>query len=138
MPAYQFKYKNHDSQGIYRPILPVVLKFGDEEYTFEGLADTGADSTFFNFEVAEALGIEDPQGGELITTHGIGGGTMDVYYHPNVKIKINGGMQFYVPRTIGFCEKAGWYSGILGQVGFFEFYEVKFTRSTKKIVVRGN
>jgi len=57
---------------FYRPVVPVVFKFGDRHFPYRMLLDTGADISLVHSEIAEQLGIK-LAGAHKIAVTGVAG-----------------------------------------------------------------
>ena len=58
------KFQYVKFQMFYKPVLPVIFKFGDKSFPYQALIDTDADMTIIHAEVAEQLGIDLEKGDE--------------------------------------------------------------------------
>ena len=94
--------------------------------------DSGADSCVFPALFATALGID------LLTlkrnvTGGVGS-SGNVTYYTDLEISLGRGIQFksYVGFTAALDAQG---MGLLGQTGFFEFYNVTFLQKQRKFVI---
>ena len=100
----------------------------DKFVIYEALVDSGADLCIFHADLAPILGI-DLKSGEKIPLGGITGDGM-AYVHP-VEFKVRGDRY----KTLcAFSEDITDYGyGILGHVGFFDHFRVKFEYDIKNI-----
>ncbi len=125
MQRITFLYKTYEA-GIIRPTIEVDLTYGSKTESVYALVDSGSESTFFNPDIAELLGIKSIRSSDrCIRTRGLGDGEIDVYYH-EMQIGLPGLKT--VTTLIGLAEKrfSDQYSGILGQQGFFDDYSITF------------
>ncbi len=72
----KFRYKRYGS--VPRPVVPIILKNGDQKIGYHVLVDSGADICFFDEEIGKAIGIE-MKTGKLREVFGVGGKT-SIYY----------------------------------------------------------
>lgn len=117
----KFKYKKLGTRLI-RPIIPITIRYKNEEVRYEVLVDSGADINLMNAEIAELLGI-DVKTGKPGTVTGVTGEPETFYMH-KCEIVLGGHV---TTAEISFAEKVGQEGyGILGQRGFFDLYKFKF------------
>ena len=117
----KFSYKKV-APGIIRPIIPVELTHKNISVPYEVLVDSGADFCIFDAEIAEILGIPVNEGKKKEFS-GVTGTKAIMYMYP-AEIKI-GGWPYKIEA--GFSEEMGPYGyGIVGQIGFFDKFIVKF------------
>lgn len=94
------------------PTAPRTKRFG-------ALIDSGATRSLFHSDIAKHLGL-DYAAGEIEITNGIGGSTT-TYLH-EVMLYLPGGP---VISKVGFKDNLP-VAGLLGMLGFFEFFKVSF------------
>lgn len=128
----KFSYKNYN--GIIRPVIPIKLKNKGQEIGYHVLVDSGADFSFFNAEIGEAIGI-DIKSGKLKTIFGVGGKTSLYYLH---KVKILVGKKNFDIEAGFMPDVAGNIMpyGLVGQRGFFENFIVKFNFKKEEIEIK--
>jgi hypothetical protein len=127
----KFKYQNHGD--VLRPVIPVVLSYGDKSLDHEVLVDSGSDKCFFDAEVLIALGITG-QVGRFNDIFGVGGSKSSSYYHP-ITIKV-GNISYNMEAGFVPLLGGGLVSyGIVGQKGFFDKFVVKFNLPKNEIEV---
>jgi hypothetical protein len=120
------------AQYIYRPVIPIELSFQDRMIRFDGLIDSGAGECSFPAWVAEALGHNLYKGTKK-TFQGIGG-TVVAYKHTTL-IKLSVGDRFL--SQVYYSKQWNHMPfGLLGQVGFFSYFNVGFDYKTKKISIK--
>lgn len=118
----KFRYARYGS--VLRPVIPVKLRYKNQETGYQVLVDSGADLCLFDAEIGEAIGI-DIKKGIVKTVLGVGGKSSLYYLH---KIHIDvGGWEHeieagFMPNVSGHIMQ----HGLVGQKGFFENYIVKF------------
>ena len=115
----------------YRPILRVKFLhklFGIRAYA---LIDSGADNTLLNKDYAKRLGIKWDSSTRIAKTHGIYGGAIPMYLH-DIEMEIINYPNSRVQTTVAFVDLPN-VDVLLGQIGFFEHYHVKFRHSAREI-----
>ena len=138
MPSFSFDYARYEfppsathphGRTVLRPWLTtrVSTTAGARFVRCTACLDTGADSCIFPLPIARRIGLDItsmPKG----ETTGVGG-KKDVYY-ANVRIEIplppGQGNSMVFETRVGFVEDLG--IGLLGQVGFFDRFDVTFTQ----------
>lgn len=133
----KFKYQPYlnltDQKGEFLmfPMLHICLKNGRKSLNLRALVDSGASTSLFNIDVADALGI-DLSSAQKRDYYGIGERTIQGYVHP---IKLNvGGFARWITIDAGFIENDE--MPLLGQAGFFDSYEVIFRKFQNKFEIR--
>jgi hypothetical protein len=124
----KFKYKDFGKK-TFRPVITVKLTYKNTQVEHNVLIDSGADFSLFSYDVAQVLNIPIETGVKS-EAYGITGGGSPIYIHP---ITITVGKTALKVKA-GFIENmtnAGY--GIVGQVGFFDKFEVKFDYQNKEI-----
>lgn len=124
------KYKQVKS-GHFRPIFPVYLHYQDEEFGYEALLDSGADYNIFPSSIGRALGL-DVKSVKEMEIGGIVAGEPLVGYVHQIEIEVIIGEK--IKTLVVFADNIspdGY--GVLGQLGFFNFYNVKFMYSLKRV-----
>ncbi|MDP2736842.1 MAG: hypothetical protein Q8O59_03660 [bacterium] len=116
----KFKYKNIG--GALRPIIPVEISYQDRSVRYEVLVDSGADKNIFDAEIGEILNI-DIEKGERGQVGGITGVLQTLYAHP---VEINVGGYKYKTKVAFLRNMPAFGYGVVGQLGFFDFFIVKF------------
>jgi len=128
----KFKYKNF-GKNIWKPVIPVVLRNGNQEIEYNVLLDSGADMCLGHAEVGKAIGIAVTSGAKYefggITGPGIA-------YKHYLEIEIGG----YKIPDIEFSFSAdlplNYSFGVLGHKGFFEHFRVIFETSKKLVELK--
>ena len=109
-----------------RPVLEIEL-YGHKNSVsiFGALVDSGADSILINSEFAKYVGIDFTRAKKKGGVTGIDGQIMDTYFiDTEIKIKeFNEKIKVEVGFVNGLAINA-----LLGQVGFFDNYRIKFER----------
>ncbi|MEK7066047.1 MAG: aspartyl protease family protein, partial [Patescibacteria group bacterium] len=142
-PVYQFyvpkmsimpKFNYARYNGTNRPIVPIKLKNSGQEIGYHVLVDSGADICLFHAEIGEAIGIDITKG-EKREVFGVGG-KASIYYLHKVTLEV-GGWEYKVEA--GFLPTVGTRIvpyGIVGQIGFFEFFKVIFDQQAGEIELK--
>ncbi len=130
--AISLNYKKVD--GFLRPIIPIEVQKKNNSIKIEVLVDSGADWCIFWGEVGDALGINVRQGQE-ITFGGVSGALQKGYVH-KVGLAI-GGVTLNADVIFSY-EIAPVGLAIVGQLGFFERFDVKFSYKDRSVVLRQN
>jgi hypothetical protein len=118
----KFYYKKYN--GTLRPVIEIRVKNKERSIRYEVLVDSGADICLFDSEIGKAIGIEIEKG-KPREVMGVGGKYSLYYLHP-VTIEVGG---WSYESEAGFMPKVGSLAapyGIVGQIGFFENFVVKF------------
>lgn len=123
----KFKYRKinlkdpfSNKKYILRPIIPVSLKYEDKSIHYEALIDTGADFCIFPIELANTLGINlNPR--RIIYFSGVEGEPLKGFIS-DVIFSIG---EINIHTKIVFSESGS--TRILGQKGFFDHFDVKFS-----------
>ncbi len=122
-----FKYYEVTSE-IIRPIIEVILKSETGVGIFPSLIDSGADYCIFSLDTAKLLGIQ-LKSKNKITISGIGRDSVKGYWG-ELELRIAG--KTYTARVI-FAAISDYGFGILGQVGFFDHFDIKLSHSKQVI-----
>ena len=134
LPIYmKFNYKKYSKQ-ILRPVIPIKLKNKDLEIGYEVLVDSGADLCIFDSQVGEIIGI-DLKKGKPMQVFGVGG-KASIYYLHKVTIEV-GGYSYkieagFMPNVAGNVMPYG----IVGQMGFFDNFIVKFDLLKERVELK--
>jgi len=114
-----------------RPIIPIRLTYKNNSLNISALIDSGADFCLFNAEIGRRLGIQIGSG-KLHKFFGIEGSPIDTYFH-SVKLQVIG-IDHFIITPAAFTESRG-VVAVLGQVGFFDNFRVKFERDRNVIEI---
>ncbi|MEK7151022.1 MAG: aspartyl protease family protein [Patescibacteria group bacterium] len=115
---------NPNEKAHRRPMLDVVLLHGDKKIKVFALVDSGADDCIFNKDVADALGI-DLSKAKRKNYAGISGHTRGWLTDVTLYIEAMPDERLTIP--VAFIDSPT-VSGLLGQVGFFDAFKIKFER----------
>lgn len=128
---YQFPYKKIQTKDLTKslPVIPVEIYHNDQLVIYEALIDSGADLCIFPGDLVEALGIDLKDGKEM-EFGGITGTPAKGYVH-GVELRIRGDK--YKTACVFSDEIADYGYGILGHLGFFDHFRVKFEYDIKNI-----
>ncbi len=127
----KFKYKKY-GQGFLRPVVPLLVKNKDYATYYEVLIDSGADVCIFGSDIAEILGIDLFSGHKGIVM-GVTGEKEDCYVH-DIEIEI-GGHNLKIPVCF-LLKMSDSGHGIVGQIGFFDNFIVKFDLLKEEIELK--
>ncbi len=115
---------------IIRPIIEIILKSETGVGIFPSLIDSGADHCIFSLETAKSLGIKlQPENKTSIS--GIGREPVDGYWS-ELELRVAG--KIYTAKVI-FAKISDYGYGILGQLGFFDHFDVKLSHQKQTIEV---
>lgn len=123
----QFPYlmvQNAVGEASLRPLLPITLQYGNQQQTFVGLLDSGADVNVLPYPVGVALGAvwENQQTAVQLS------GNMANYEARGIILE--GTVADFAPVKLAFAwTRAETVPLILGQVNFFMLFDVCFYRS---------
>lgn len=118
-------------QYVYRPVIPVKLTSGKKEVTFDALIDSGADECVFPGWIIEFFGRDIYKGKEKIFS-GIGGSVLAYLHRTSLQIK-NVRLMLEVYYSHDWDDMP---FGLLGQSGFFNYFEVRFNYHQKFFLLR--
>lgn len=126
----KFQYRQIET-GVFRPVIPIKLFYKANKISFWALVDSGADFCLFNRNIAEELGIQFEQGDKL-EAFGVIGKGVAAHFH---EIELKVGTYSYKTKAV-FAENLSEIRyGLVGQIGFFDEFIVKFDRSNQEIEV---
>lgn len=127
----KFRYKRI-TPSIIRPIITIEISHQDKTLPHEVLIDSGADICILGSEIGKHLGI-DIENGEPRTLGGITGKPETFYFHM-VTFQIG---KWKHKAMTGFMPVINTQDyGILGQIGFFDHYCVKFDLNKQEIELK--
>lgn len=132
----KFKYRKinltspFSRKFISRPIVPVSIQYKDKRVHYEALIDSGADFTILPMGLVEILGIGSAQSRQISFT-GVDGEELQGII-ANVDLEISG---VKYQTNLVFAQISGTI-GILGQIGFFDRFIVKFDLQKKDIEIK--
>jgi hypothetical protein len=128
----KFRYtdiQNHqDPQKPFRrPYLIVRLINGERHKDLISLVDSGADISLFHSDIGRMLGIEIEAAPKLVF-QGVSGAKEVAYLHRVVLLvrELNA-----ITLDVGFTNSMDVGTGLLGQRGFFEHFDIHFQRSQR-------
>ena len=125
----KFRYKKY-GPNILRPVIPVEIIHKNTAVPYEVLVDSGADTNIFDAQLVGILGM-DLQSGTPAKVAGITG-IEETYYIHKLDLKVGG--HLFKSINIGFLEQMGHYGyGVVGQIGFFDLFIVKFDLKKKLV-----
>lgn len=128
----KFKYRpQHRSGEIrYLPLIPVELHGSQRHLRVRAILDSGAEHTVFSKQVAQHLGIglSDNRTVMLQTISGVVPGIL-------AAAELQVGAYRWTTEAI-FADGLAADAGLLGQLGFFQFFTVTFAYSRGDITIR--
>lgn len=119
-----------DISGQYYPILSVTLENRSAKKDFFALIDSGATTSIFRSEVADALGI-DIEKGKRVILRGVAG-RIQGYIH-SVQMEA-AGRRFNCP--IVFSQEYLVSLNLLGRDTFFEQFTIIFEKKRKRLTLK--
>jgi len=125
IPYSKIKSKSKNFDYFFRPMINVVLINGTKSRTQKGLIDSGADYTLLSSSIAKDLGINYKLGIHDVTL-GIENRPLTTYYC-ELEIAIPGIDNSNFTSLVGFVE-SGSVGILLGQKGFFDKFNIKFSK----------
>ncbi len=118
---------------LLRPIIPVLITYGERTIGYEALLDSGTDFCIFHAEIGEYLGIPVLKG-KREPFGGIVGREAVAYIH---QVNLNIGGHQYPSIPVGFSYNVAPHGyGILGHYGFFNIFRVIFDLKKEQIELR--
>jgi hypothetical protein len=132
----RFRYtdiKNNQDplKPFHRPYLIVRLVNGDKHKDVISLIDSGADVCLFPSDVGRMLGIKIEAGPEL-AFQGVSGVSEVAYLH-RVDLVVRGLSS--ITLDVGFTNSLAVGTGLLGQRGFFEQFQINFQLNQRFLLV---
>ena len=126
----RFRYteiQNHQdpTRPFRRPYLIVRLINGDRHKDVISLVDSGADVCLFHSDIGRMIGIEIEAAPEL-ACKGVSGVNEVAYLH-RVDLEVRGLSS--ITLDVGFTNSMAAGTGLLGQLGFFEQFQINFQLS---------
>lgn len=120
-----FSHKRH----LLRPVIPVSLNHKNHSIRYEALIDSGADFNIFPREIAQRLNINLKKE-DIIYFSGLEDNLIEGF---KARVFLRIGEATFKTKVV-FADLNG-KSGILGQNGFFDLFEVKFNLLEKEIEI---
>lgn len=115
-----------------RPVIPIRLIKGTKDVRYHTIIDSGADLCIFHAQIGEVIGLTI-ESGKLLKFTGISGQQLTAYFH-DLEIEV-GGYRF--DCYAGFSrEMENMPYGLLGQVGFFDLFNVVFDYEKQRIELK--
>lgn len=118
------------SDGVLRPIVPIVLAYGNRWVSCGALIDSGADISMFDMSLAEPLGL-DLSSSPVVDMIGIAPTIQSVRLH-EIDLRLAGR---HCRVLAGFADLPGHAYGYIGQRGFFDRFVVTFDRAQRVVQV---
>ena len=121
----KFRYKKYGEATRYtvlRPVIPVEVKYQSNSVRYEVLVDSGADLCIFDEQIGRLLGI-DIKSGRKGKVFGITGEEGEEYYIHPITMNV-GGWDHKINAAFKKLSNVSY--GVVGQLGFFDKFIVKF------------
>ena len=123
----RFRYteiRNHQepARPFQRSYLIVRLTHGTKHKDVISLVDSGADLCLFHSDIGKLIGIDVEAGTEL-AFQGVSGAKASAYLH-RVNLTVRG--MSSIALDVGFTDSMAVGTGLLGQQGFFEQFQINF------------
>lgn len=133
----KFSYRKIDladpfssKQFVYRPIMKISLGYKELSLRFEALIDSGADFSIFPIEIAYRLNIPIKKAKKIYFS-GVGGESFEGIV-ANIIIEVD----TEIIKTKAVFTEAKENTGILGQRGFFDHFDVNFKYKSRVIEIQ--
>ncbi len=123
-------YYEEVAPQINRPIIPILLKSKNAFIIYRALIDSGADHCIFSKDLADLLEIKLSSKNKVMF-RGVSGENINGFLN---EIDIRVGNVTYQAKVI-FAEISDFGHGILGQIGFFDHFDVKLSYQKQMIEV---
>lgn len=118
--------------SVSRPVIPIHLINGQQRVGYLAIIDSGADYCVFDASIGELIGLTI-ESGKLDYFGGISGKQLTAYFH-DIRIEV-GGHKF--DCWAGFSRDiVGSDYGILGQLGFFSLFQIRFDYDKERIELK--
>jgi len=128
----KFRYteiRNHQdpNRPFYRPYVIVRLAHRTKHKDIIVLVDSGADLCLFHSDIGKLIGV-DVESGLRLAFQGVSGASARAYLH-SVSLTVRGVGS--ITLDVGFTDSMAVGTGLLGQQGFFEQFQVNFELNEK-------
>lgn len=110
------------SRPFYRPYVIIRLTHANKNKNVISLIDSGADLCLFHSVIGRMVGIDVEAGSEL-PFEGVSGARAAAYLH-RVSLTVRGLSSIDI--NVGFTDSMAVGTGLLGQQGFFEHFQIRF------------
>lgn len=127
---YPYRSQRRGSEDRHLPLVPIIVQGSNDLVTVRALIDSGAEHNVFSPDIAERVGIDVEEHRE-VTISGVGGSVQG--WQVPVTLKL-GEWQWESETIFSSGVEAG--SGLLGQLGFFAFFDVTFKYTDRVMDVR--
>ncbi len=130
---YEYKYFGYtpELREVIRPVIPVTVKYENVSIEYEALIDSGADGCVFSQDIADLMGINLKRAKKVIFQGATGTQKFALEYPLEISIA---GKSITINVLFSSNMRHAKY-GILGQQGFFENFDVKFSYFKKEITI---
>jgi hypothetical protein len=120
---------------VWRPIIPVYLLNNKKIIGYEAIIDSGADFNIFHSEIADILGVDYEKGNKKLL---FGMGHQEITgFECELEIKIQG-FDKHKAKVIFSDQIPPNSFGVLGNLGFFNKYDIDFQYNRKVITVNSS
>jgi hypothetical protein len=117
----------------WQPLVCTLVGLAAPQLAIDCLVDSAADDTVLPLRVAHRLGI-DLTAAPVGTARGVGG-TAQTYRCAQVQLRLSDGVETCVwGAIVGFLDLP-FRHGLLGQAGFFQFFDVTFLAASQEVVI---
>ena len=128
--TYPYRPQRRGAEIRYLPLIPLELHNAQRHLRVRALLDSGAEHTIFSKQIAQELGIAC-RDDRLVMLQGLGGVVPG--YLATVELRL--GTAHWTTNAI-FSDAVAANSGLLGQLGFFQFFTVTFRYGRGEIDIR--
>lgn len=132
MTVHRLHFPYIKSGAHFRPIIPIQVRYNNILIEYVALIDSGADFNLFPGEIADTLGIKL----DYLRSESIGGISGSAKGYPYT-LELGIGDTFYRTTVIFSYDIALRSFGILGQVGFFDKFDIEFSQRKKNVQLKG-
>ena len=128
----RFRYtevRNHrdPTRPFHRPYVIVRLAHETKHKDVIALVDSGADLCLFHSDIGKLIGIDVESGSEL-AFQGVSGAKATAYLH---RVRLTVRDMDSISLDVGFTNLMAVGTGLLGQQGFFEQFQISFNLNEK-------
>jgi hypothetical protein len=116
------------------PLLDVTLFMGRSQVSTVGLLDSGAQTTVFGLDVADALGISDVREGRAVTGVTLAGPVAFYLFDVEMEVRLAEFRQRF-PAQVGFYPARG-SRNLLGRNLLFSHFLIGFSESRQETYLR--
>lgn len=121
-----------DKSLFYRPIIEVKLKLNYKTIPIWAVIDSGADKIMINKKLGKRLGCDFVTNKPTSTTRGISGLPENVW-DSKLDLEVDGFTETFA-ADVAYM-KTDNFAVLLGHIGFFEFFDIKFQTAQKQFEI---